>query len=348
MKTNRSLIRVVTLMLSLVGVLVMPAISVGAQGSTVLAVDPAQITLPLGNLFVVELAVTDGVKVNAFDIRITYDQQRLSLKSWQHGDYLRALSCLNEIKSPGLLDLDCTQLGQPEVNGDGVLLTLEFETQALGTADITLAEAVFADRNGAKTELERENGVVNIQNLATWTPTFTATQTRTQTPSATFTLSPTSTTLSPKPDEPTPTLSPSTMPTEGATSDPRTPTVDAPETTATRTTPISGVVEPVLRSPTPSLTSQLDTTPGLNETQGTASEGTAIAQGPETTEVEEGEDSADQAESVVDSEAESRSNKLAFWESILLIVLSGSLVALVIMIVILIRRRTQKEEDFLL
>ena len=288
----------------------------------------------------VELAVNNGVDVNAFDIRLTYDQQRLSLQSWAHGGYLKALSCVNEVKTPGLLELDCTQIAQAEVSGDGVLLELSFNTLALGTADITLEEAVFADAQGVRSQPERANGVINVQNLPTYTPTQTSTPTTSLTNTVTYTPTPTGgatqATLTPLPTQITATGGPSLTPSPTPLEIQATPT-PAGTPTKTLTTPISGVVEPVRRSLTP--------TTGTPDPQGT---GTAVSQVPQPTDPA-GDDATPFAPDPGQEDGDEFENpSSAFWNGFLLVVLIASLVALVVMAVILIRRRANQDEDLLL
>ena len=189
-----------------------------AQDVTVLAVNPAQVNLPLGNQFVLELTVDDGENINGFDLRLTYDQGQLSLLSWAHGGYLKSLSCVNEIKTPGLLELECSQVGQSAVSGDGTLLKLTFDTLALGTSDIALVEAVFVDDEGLQSQPERANGVVDVQNLPTWTPTFTVTSTLA--PTQTLTVTPTSSQVPPTATVVVATKSTTQSPTASASSRP--------------------------------------------------------------------------------------------------------------------------------
>lgn len=288
----------------------------------------------------VELTVSDGVAVNAFDIKLTYEKDRLALQSWAHGGYLSALSCVNEIKSPGLLELDCTQLGQDPVSGDGVLLELIFETKALGTSPITLEEAVFADSQGLQTQPQRVNGVVNIQNLPAWTPTYTLTPTPTLTQTATITFTPTQPPPSPTPRRITGTPTLASSPT--AAPDLNTPTVEGPPT-KTLATPISGVAGPASRhSPTSSDVSAVETA------LATSTQQEQEAHTPTPSDSAQGEviDAAHTPEGGQKISPVVRNQ--AMWNTILLVLLIASLGALGIMIVLIIRRRQQKDEDLLL
>ena len=329
MKRNPNWLRIkvlsLLLFISLAG-MITPA---AAQAVTSLAVDPGQVSLPLGNQFVLALTVDDGEDVNGFDLRLTYDQGLLSLLSWAHGGYLQSLSCVNEIKTPGLLELECSQVGQSAVSGDGTLLELTFDTLALGTSDITLVEAVFVDDQGLQSQPERVNGTVNVQNLPTWTPTFTVTSTIA--PTQTVMVTPTSSQVPPTATDIAATSTPTLSPTASPTSQPNqgTPVPDGTQTpegtpTQTLTTPISGVAGPSQRTLT--LTATL-VTATLKPTDTAEPQGTAAP---------DGEGPADAAP------------HLGVWGRLLLGLGFLLLAALVVLILLRRRRRKQENEDLLL
>lgn len=162
---------------------------VRAQGGTLISVQPPASQVPVGSDLLIELYVTNGVDVNAFDVTITYDPGLLTLNSWAHGGYLKNLAVVSEVNQPGSLRLAATQLASPPVSGDGVLLKLNFRAAAAGTSAVTITRAEFASSTGVKTEPERVNGTVTAVSAPTFTPTATVTATRT--PTATATRTPT-------------------------------------------------------------------------------------------------------------------------------------------------------------
>ena len=161
-----------------------------AQG-TILAVDPENISLPLGSLLLIELDVIDGEDVNGFDITLNYDDRYLSLAYWMHGDYLRNVSCLQMINEPGLFQLACEQIDRPEASGDGTLIELVFDTEDEGLSEVRIVEAEFFALDGDVVRPEREQGLVDILDLPTYTPTPTVTRTPTITPTPFPTNTPT-------------------------------------------------------------------------------------------------------------------------------------------------------------
>lgn len=303
-----------------------------AQGGTVLAVAPALVEVPLGNQVGLTLEVTGGLNVNAFDIMLNYDQQRLSLDSWSHGDYLSSLSCLNEVDQPGVLELACTQVAQPGVSGNGTLLELVFNTLAEGGADVTLTEAVFADPAGNETTPTRQNGDVLILGDPTYTSTIKPTRTLTPTPSpiVTNTLTPTPT---------------------------RTGTL-APAWTLTSTLALNEDGYPVRTTATalPGMDEDVEESVLLTETAyGLLGGLTPSPTAPGATEMPESTDAAADSHLETTSptseglvEVETPPRQGAFWAGVLWAALAGSLLAILVMVLTIVKRKKQQEKDLLL
>ena len=178
-------------MIAVMAALAWPAaVPARAQTGPRLSVQPPESQVPVGNDLSIDLVVTNGVDVNAFDVTVTYDPNVLTLKDWAFGDYLSNLAVVSQVNQPGSLRVAATQLARPPVSGDGALLTLNFRAQAAGVSPVTITRAEFASGTGAKTEPERVNGTVMALVAPTFTPTVTvtATPTRTPTPLPTVTL----------------------------------------------------------------------------------------------------------------------------------------------------------------
>lgn len=239
-----------------------------AQG-TILAVDPEDIILPLGSQILIELAVIDGEDVNGFDITLNYDDRYLSLAYWMHGGYLQNVSCLQMINEPGLFQLACEQIVRPEVSGDGTLIELVFNTEDEGLSEVRIVEAEFFASDGTITRPEREQGLVDIQNLPTYTPTPTVTRT----PTITATIPPTNTPTITQTFTPTSTFTPAAT----ATITP----IATPTATATLETPTQSVTELA------ALTQDTGQEPGI-QPPGTAAPDFDQTQQPQTNETETG------------------------------------------------------------
>ena len=313
-------------------------LSVAAQSTTVLAVMPAAIEVPLGNQVLLELEVTGGVNVNAFDIMVNYDIQHLSLVSWAHGDYLKSLSCLHEVNQPGVLELACTQIAQQAVTGDGVLLEFVFDSLAVGVGDVTITEAEFADSTGCKTLPDRQHGEVIVLGDPTYTPTATRTVT------------------------PTPTLTPTPTVTWTRTSTPLMTGTKTQTKTAnfTATQTLTGMA-------TQGITEEASPE-GVTNTLGSAEENkllteTSSGQFIQVTEQTEANTAAEvttEAEETIMSgsvtieavllgeESTEKPSQQSLWRWILWVVFMGALTALAVMTIVLLKRRKNQEEDLLL
>jgi len=168
------------------------------QGGTVLAVDPAQASVEVNGEREITLLVTDVDNLNAFDVQVEYDADRLSLSKWAFGDLLSNLAVVKRDDLPGSFRLVATQLATPGVSGDGILLKLTFKGKLEGSSAITITKAEFARSEGGLSLPELEHGSMTIiaaQPTATPTrtptvtlvPTATATKAATATPTATRT-----------------------------------------------------------------------------------------------------------------------------------------------------------------
>lgn len=217
--------------LLLIGVSAVRTAPAHAQG-TILAVEPEDINLPLGSQLLIELAVIDGENINGFDITLNYDDQYLSLAYWMHGGYLQNVSCLQMVNEPGLFQLACEQIDRPEASGDGTLIELVFDTEDEGLSEVRIVEAEFLAADGTITRPEREQGLVDILNLPTYTPTPTVTTTPTITatipPTNTPTVTQTFTATSTFTPAATATITPIASPTATTTSETPTPDVTEP------------------------------------------------------------------------------------------------------------------------
>jgi hypothetical protein len=321
-----------------------PSIAVQAQSETLLQAIPEVDTVPAGNQVLFCLEVTDGVNVNAFDVSIAYDKDKLELTSWKYGGYLSNLSRVYEKKEPGFFRLAATQRATPPVSDYGVLLELIFTAKAAGTAVVEITEAEFADPDGNLINPSRESGHVTVTNAPTYTATPTLTQTTdpspkgTQTPTKTKT--PTRTRTATRARTPTPTRTTWSSSGEETT------------LTATRTLSPSALSEgeestsqgyPIVGGesgyPIQAVTTLTETT--------TAADSTSVSGIDPMAE--------DDPASEEDNRTEEGSNgaviktSQAGWLNITLWgVLILASVAIVIMLIILIKRRSEKTEDLLL
>lgn len=332
----------------------MPMLAAQAQGETLLQANPEVSHVPVGNQVLFRLEVRNGVDVNAFDVSITYDEEKLELSSWEFGSYLSNLSLVyKEDEDPGALRLAATQIRTPPVSGDGVLLELIFTAKAVGTAEVEITEAAFADPDGNPSYPTCQSGQVSVTNDPTYTPTPTITPTATQTPvhspTSTITWTPTHTYT------PTATLSPTVTKTPTQTHTARPTSTRTP--TATRTPTSSFGEEATLtavRTLTPSVSFAGETpTPQGSPTEA-GEAGNSIQGGVTLTATEPAGGTATSVNATGGSRSGEGSGRVLVKrdQAIRLnIVLWGVLIlastAIVIMLIILIKRRREKSEDLL-
>lgn len=162
------------------------AVSVYAQAGTQAVIEPGAVTVTQGSLLEINIAVKNGDNLNAFDVKVAYDADFLTLESWRYGGYMANLAEVKRTIEPGSFSLAAEQLATPGVSGDGTLLTLGFRTKAVGSSPVHLEQIVFTQSSGEKVQPEVFHGVVNSSQLqmpsltATLVPfaTWTATSTR--------------------------------------------------------------------------------------------------------------------------------------------------------------------------
>jgi len=181
------------LMIILCSFFLFPDHSALAQTGTVLAIKPAASNVAIGGTTSVDVYITGGVNVNAFDVEITYDPSIVNLDSYVTGSYLSNLAEVYKDITPNSIRLVYTQLATPGVNGDGTLLTFTFSGLQAGSSPVSITYAALSTPEGQPIPLSTEDGVIEVNLTATETPTETATSTFTETPTDTSTPTETST-----------------------------------------------------------------------------------------------------------------------------------------------------------
>lgn len=222
--------------------LLTPHKAVNGLPGTTLSVFPAQNSVALKGTTQVNLVVTDGSNLMAFDIVVEYDSDIVSLVEWVHGDYLSNLAIVYKVETPGLFHLACTQLATAPVSGSGDLLTFTFQGESPGITSIAISQAEFSDGLGNLSNPTIINGSLTVVNA----PPATQTATLTPQPTATFSLTATATPL--KTATPTPLMTATSTktvvaaPTQAVTSGVNTPTAQDTEFPVVATTTMAGGV----------------------------------------------------------------------------------------------------------
>ncbi len=174
-----------------------PAGVVYAQGGTQVAVSPTSTGVAVGNIATMDVNITGGVDLNAFEITITYDPTIVSLETYAAGGYMSNLVPFYENRTNGRLEVAYVQLATPGANGDGTLMSLVFRGLTMGSSAITIESIVLANKSDEKVFPAIRNGMINVGlgMTDTATPTVSATASctptagRTNTPSRTPTRS---------------------------------------------------------------------------------------------------------------------------------------------------------------
>lgn len=150
--------------------------------------------MPIGGTETIKIAVENGMNVNAYDLTVLYDSDKVSLASWSHGAYLSNVAVVFYENEPGRLHIAATQLATPGVSGDGILLNLVFSGNNEGVSVLALADVEFYDPDGNGVAPEVAEGYLNVMQAAPGlTPTYTVTPNLSPTPTRSHTATKTST-----------------------------------------------------------------------------------------------------------------------------------------------------------
>lgn len=178
-------------------VFLLPSVRVSAQNDFRVSFSPEESTIAIGGTETLKIVVENGINVNAYDLTVLYDSDKVSLVSWSHGAYFTNLAVVYNENKPGILHIAATQLNTPGVSGDGVLLNLEFSGTNEGDCVLVLADVEFYDPNGNGVTPEVTEGfLIVMQAVPTSTPTYTVTPIPSPTPTRTRTAMKTETPLS--------------------------------------------------------------------------------------------------------------------------------------------------------
>ena len=184
-------------LLILLSLILLPSIRVSAQNEFKVFFSPEESNVPIGGSETIKIAVANGMNINAYDLTVLYDSDKVSLASWSHGNYLSNLAVVYYENEPGKLHIAATQLATPGVSGDGILINLMFSSINEGVSVLSLADVEFYDPNGNSNTPQVTEGFLNVVQAApTFTPTYTVTQKLSPTPRRTYTTTKTATQMS--------------------------------------------------------------------------------------------------------------------------------------------------------
>jgi len=191
----RLLLLMITTLSLLLGVPAAGETDARAQGVTEVSIDPGESSIAIAATVEVRVNIANVVDLNAYDLKIVYNQEVVSLESWAHGGFLSNVSVVYRDERPGLLRLAVTQLASPGVSGNGTLLILKFKGKNTGSSTIEIQDAQLVNLSNEMILPTARNGVVSVstQPTASYTNTVTQTATATTTHTATYTATATGT-----------------------------------------------------------------------------------------------------------------------------------------------------------
>lgn len=139
---------------------------------TSMAVMPASAQFRVSETQSVDLEVTGAENLYAAEAHLTFDPRVVHVKSITQGDLLPAGSStalLNFDNSLGKIDIAITLLAPAApVNGDGTLVTIEFEGVGVGTSEVAFTGATFSDAEGHAQPVWLHDGAFTVlTNLGT-------------------------------------------------------------------------------------------------------------------------------------------------------------------------------------
>ena len=142
-----------------------------AMPATVVAVDPEESAVKLGQTFGININITDVTGLLGFDFELSYDTTVLKLVDIEQGSFLKSVgpTIVINLTTEGVIWLAVVLVAQPvsSVNGSGVLATANFEAMAAGESLLNLYSENPYQPNEVKLASDPPpDGVAAIPNVA--------------------------------------------------------------------------------------------------------------------------------------------------------------------------------------
>lgn len=211
------------LLVALVALTLVPVGAVQASGTTTL-VSPATTEVVIGNKTTVDIRVENVSDLFGVEVHLTFDPALLEVDDADagkagvqiaSGPFLNPyFTAQNDVdQAAGKIDFSVSQgPSDAAVSGSGVVATITFEGEAVGTSALSFSSVVLAAPGGVPISSSTQGGSVTVITNATATPTATSTPTPTATPGPTQTPGPTSTPMPTSTPGPTNTPAPTYVP----------------------------------------------------------------------------------------------------------------------------------------
>jgi hypothetical protein len=171
--------------LVLVLVIMLPTLAVfplrAYAEAAVIYIDPPLITgLSIGNIFYVNVTVRDVVRLFAWSFQLCYKSEVLNASHWNLGPVFKPSDVYNITviwtdrynATHGLIQIDCTFLGDVSFSGSAVLATVYFRVKSEGSTVLHLQNTLLFDdsypvpREIPHTTVDGEFGGVTAKNIA--------------------------------------------------------------------------------------------------------------------------------------------------------------------------------------
>ena len=142
----------------------MPAwVNVAQSTVTVVSVAPQLISANLGQIFSIDVTVSDVVDLYAWEIELSWDPSLLGTISVTEGSFLKSggdtFFIYNVNDTQGHILIDCTLIGQiVGVSGGGVLATVTFLALGAGETPLDLYDEVLLDHNETQIACQVSDG----------------------------------------------------------------------------------------------------------------------------------------------------------------------------------------------
>lgn len=126
--------------------------------------DPSYIYMDDTNQASVDVMIRDAVEINVFDVQVNFDPSKVTLVSYEVGDFLKETLCFIRKQETNFLWLACTQNAQPGQNGTGILFTMHFQGVTEGSTPLELTRAFLGNKNDEDVVPGTTNGTLNVVN----------------------------------------------------------------------------------------------------------------------------------------------------------------------------------------
>lgn len=134
------------------------------EGRIYFSPDPSYIYMDGSNRVAIDIKIEDVTLINAFDVEVTFDPSKVSIHSWQTGNFLDNYSCFKQEQRDDSLWLACVQLGGSGHTGGGVLFRMIFNGVAEGITALQFTRAELAKTDTQLVLPEKSHGTLNVVN----------------------------------------------------------------------------------------------------------------------------------------------------------------------------------------